>query len=90
MYRKLYWVVEEPEEEGFRVTGVYTSVYDLLEGGLIDRHSRLSLHPLDKRDSPVAKYRTVEELTSDLSRLHSEQYLRDEEVRMFQDGLSKL
>ena len=61
MFRRLYWVTEQLDAAGqSTVTGVYTSVPDLISRGLrwVDesdsRHSfRLTLVKLDSADSPL-------------------------------------
>lgn len=53
MFRKLYWVTETVDEVGrSNVTGVFTSIPDLVDKGLHedvsqDRHLRLTLLKLD-------------------------------------------
>jgi hypothetical protein len=57
MFRKLYWVTEQLESDGrSRVTGVYTSIPDLIRHGLrcdaMDR-MRLTLTKLDSCNEPI-------------------------------------
>lgn len=53
MFRKLYWVTETVDPDGHsRVTGVYTSIPDLIQHGLSWSHGRTSLRiTLSKLDS---------------------------------------
>lgn len=53
-FRIIYWVVEQLDASSSRVTGVYTSIHDLIDIGLggTDKNVRLSLFKLD---SPAGK-----------------------------------
>lgn len=59
MFRRLYWVTEELEAQGGSgVTGVYTSIPDLVHNGIETRNGkpsrlRLSLVKLDCADGPL-------------------------------------
>ncbi len=59
MFRRLYWVTEEVSAKGDSgVTGVYTSIPDLVRNGIQSRNGRpsrlrLSLVKLDTADSPL-------------------------------------
>lgn len=58
MFRRLYWVVEEVESTGrSQVTGVYTSIQDLIKHGLAHVDSgneiRLTLTKLDSNKPPL-------------------------------------
>ena len=59
MFRRLYWVTEEVNAKGDSgVTGVYTSIPDLVRGGIQSRNGRpsrlrLSLCKLDCADGPM-------------------------------------
>lgn len=90
MFRKLYWVVEERDGAGYRVSGVYTSVPDLIDNGLVSSDVRISLVPLDKRDAHIGTYEGIMSVVSDLRRLVEEKYLRDDEGRMLLDASSKI
>lgn len=90
MFRKLYWVVEEKADTGYRVSGVYTSVPDLVDHGLVLSDVRLSLVPLDKRDAHIGVYPSTSALAGDVDRLVSERHLREDEGRMLAEALSKL
>lgn len=76
MFRRLYWVTEEIAEDGAsRVTGVYTSVPDLIRHGLRWTGSpkktfRLSLVKLDCNNDPLGcfespRYEGLEERLQD-------------------------
>jgi hypothetical protein len=61
MFRKLYWVTELVDDKGLsRVTGVYTSIPDLIRHGL--RHDdrtgslRLTLTKLDCSQGPLGTW----------------------------------
>jgi hypothetical protein len=63
MFRKLYWVTEQVEPNGSsQVTGVYTSIPDLIRHGLrwTDQNSggefRLTLTKLDCVKSPLGSW----------------------------------
>ncbi len=58
MFRKLYWVTEQVDPSGIsRVTGVYTSIPDLVRHGLTWREDssvlRLTLTKLDSDKEPL-------------------------------------
>ncbi len=58
MFRRLYWVVEEVEGTGqSQVTGVYTSIQDLIKHGLgcvdVGNEIRLTLTKLDSSKPPL-------------------------------------
>lgn len=59
MFRRLYWVTEEVSASGGSgVTGVYTSIPDLVRNGIESRNGkpsklRLSLVKLDCADGPL-------------------------------------
>jgi hypothetical protein len=63
MFRRLYWVVEQLDTEGrSRVTGVYTSIPDLIHKGLnwcsdfSGKNVRLSLVKPDTFDRPLGMW----------------------------------
>lgn len=65
MFRKLYWVTEQVDPSGSsRVTGVYTSIPDLIRHGLTwqDRGAslRLTLTKLDSEKEPLGCWSTPE------------------------------
>lgn len=63
-FRKLYWVTEQLDARGrSQVGGVYTSIPDLIEGGILWREEgekphafRLSLVKLDSRNLPLGTW----------------------------------
>lgn len=61
MFRRLYWVTEQVERNGVsRVTGVYTSIPDLLQHGLHWQSDssalRLTLTKLDSSNAPLGTW----------------------------------
>lgn len=59
MFRRIYWVVERPSESGDRaVTGVYTSIQDLLDSGLNGQRDgvRLTLVRLDAENGVLGTW----------------------------------
>ena len=58
-FRIIYWVVEQFDADQARVTGVYTSIQDLIEVGLkpSDRNIRLSLFKLDSPDGRMGEWK---------------------------------
>lgn len=87
MFRKLYWVVEEDMPSGRAVSGVYTSVHDLIEHGLGGQGLSLTLTPLDKRNSAVGLWSSFESLASDLEPLMKSNELRIDEVNELVEAL---
>ncbi len=81
MFRRLYWVVEEVDTSGrSQVTGVYTSIQDLIKHGLsgVDAGNeiRLTLTKLDSSKPPLGCWRSpkFDELETAL-----EEYIRTDE-----------
>ncbi len=58
MFRRLYWIVEEFDSAGAtRVSGVYTSIPDLIHRGLKPGSQlRLTIHKPDTYDQPLAQW----------------------------------
>lgn len=63
MFRKLYWVTEQVDDHGFStVTGVYTSIPDLMRRGLRwvegkgQAQFRITLAKLDCSDAPYGTF----------------------------------
>ena len=58
-FRRLYWITERLLDGGaYEATGVYTSIYDLLNRGL-PRHEgglRLTIVKLDSDSDPLGRY----------------------------------
>lgn len=66
-FRRIYWVTEQFDENGSEVTGVYTSVYDLIESGLGVRDAshykggyRVTLCELDTSKAPVLRFSSAD------------------------------
>ena len=81
MFRRLYWVVEEVEKSGrSQVSGVYTSIFDLIKHGLgcVDEGNeiRLTLTKLDSNKPPLGVWTSprFEGLEAEL-----EEYIRTDE-----------
>ena len=81
MFRKLYWVVEEAEPTGYRVTGVYTSIYDLVDTGIKAAAIRLTLTPLDRRDQPIGCWSSFDNIQTDLAPLLEKGELKLDDVQ---------
>lgn len=70
-FRRIYWITEHVDADGStRASGVYTSVYDLVERGL-PRHGqglRLTLVKVDSDGDPLGSYAspTFDGLAEDL------------------------
>ncbi|CAN5731939.1 hypothetical protein BH11ARM2_BH11ARM2_18220 [soil metagenome] len=58
MFRRLYWVTEKLEADGrSSVTGVYTSIPDLIRHGLkVEADLRVTLTKLDSDRSPIGSW----------------------------------
>lgn len=88
MYRKLYWVVEEEADAGYAVTGVFTSIPDLLEDGLVGKDLRLTLTPLDKRDAKIGSWTEFSGIAADLEPLIETGEFRREDVLALAEKLA--
>ncbi len=86
MFRKLYWVTEQLQNGSTSVTGVYTSVHDLIKSGLSwrgettpDTTLRLTLVKLDSSNGPLGQWDA-----SNLSALGSdlEPFVKTDEFRL--------
>lgn len=59
MFRRLYWITERLEDDGTSLaTGIYTSVYDLVNRGL-PRHTdrlRLTIAKVDSEEDPIGRW----------------------------------
>ena len=58
-FRRIYWITEHVDADGStRPSGVYTSVYDLIERALPrhDRGLRLTLVKVDSEGDPLGSY----------------------------------
>ena len=63
MFRKLYWVTESLDSKGrSKVTGVYTSIPDLLRYGIAHQEKafRLTLTKLDSDHDPLGSWSSPE------------------------------
>ena len=96
-FRRIYWVTEQVDENGNSdVTGVYTSIPDLIELGLgirdvSDKKAayRLSLCELDSKDKPLLTIESpnFEGLADDLRPILESGEISHEEYASLQDAL---
>lgn len=96
MFRKIYWVTEQCSEDGSRVTGVYTSIPDLIRSGLrwIDSPSkevqfRLTLVKLDSDKGPLGEWVSPQfnGLVDDLHAFVKTDEIRIEEIQRLDEAL---
>jgi len=96
MFRRLYWVTEELSSAGSSVTGVYTSIPDLIRHGIRwtsepTSHFRLTLVKLDCAKEPLGtfvgpRFEGLEERLSDFVR--TDEFSHDE-CRALADALAE-
>ena len=99
IFRRLYWVTEQHGADGrSEVTGVFTSVPDLIECGLGVRDIsgfsagyRISLVQLDSRRAPVARISPAEpaSVRATLEEFIKSGELSEEEVIGLQEAIAK-
>jgi hypothetical protein len=97
MFRRLYWVTEEINDAGVsRVTGVYTSIPDLIRHGLRWTHGpqaqfRLSLVKLDCEQDPLGTFESprYEGLTERLEDFVKTQEFTQDECQTLADALNE-
>lgn len=94
MFRRLYWIVEEFDSAGAtRVTGVYTSIPDLVHRGLKPGSQlRLSIHKPDTYDQPLGQWTnsTFGEIADGLGQFVQTHEYSVEEVKTLADTVSRL
>ena len=97
MFRKLYWVTERVENDGkSRVTGVYTSIPDLIRHGLpMNGHAgslRLTLTKLDCSCEPLGCWgeRDFDRLSSDLQQFVRTDEFSEDQCQALVDVLSRV
>lgn len=88
MFRRLYWIVEQiGEDSSSRVTGVYTSIQDLVNKGLkwsenlVVNHVRITLMKPDTFDKALGSWKDSEfgSLRNDLEAyIQSHEYSEEE------------
>lgn len=96
MFRRLYWIVEQIDETKSRVTGVYTSIPDLVHKGLhwsseINGHDlRLTLMKPDTFDKPLGRWTgpAFDGMVADLSAFVESHEITTEEVETLTNALS--
>lgn len=97
MFRKLYWVTEQLQGNGARVTGVYTSVPDLIRKGLIwhgqtapDTRLRLTLVKLDSSKGPLGEWdnSNLANLVADLDPFVKTDEFRQDEVLRLEEAIN--
>lgn len=96
MFRRLYWIAEQVDDAGqSRVTGVYTSIQDLVHQGLnwseasAGRTLRLSLVKPDTFDTPFGTWSSpsFEGLATDIRAFVNSQEYSEEETAMLMEAL---
>lgn len=96
IFRRLYWIAEQVDEAGkSRVTGVYTSIQDLVNHGLHwcegeeSCNLRLTIVKPDTFNKPLGSWTspTFEGLAEDIKQFVSTQEYTDEETAMLQKAL---
>ncbi len=99
-FRRIYWVTEQLDEHGYsEVTGIYTSIPDLVEIGLAPKAFcnktaglRITLCALDSQDAPLASFTSPAfgNVTEALRPLVDSGELTAEEVAQLADALYEL
>lgn len=96
MFRRLYWIAEQIEDNGqSRVTGIYTSIQDLVHNGLhwcedmSGRTLRLTLVKPDTFNIPLGTWTSpdFDGLVDELKGFVSRQEYTDEETAMLTSAL---
>lgn len=94
-FRRLYWVAEQVEADGrSTMTGVYTSIADLVHKGLLWRSTgpaslRLTLIKPDTFDSPLGRWdgTSFDTIEADMAPFEESGEMSVEEVKMLVEGL---
>lgn len=97
-FRRIYWVTEQYDEEGkSEVTGVFTSIPDLIESGIGCRPAsqkqtgfRICLCELDSREPPLVRFESPDfnNVEEALSKLVRDAELSHEDVVRLADALN--
>lgn len=99
MFRKIYWVTEQFSETSSQVTGVYTSIPDLIRSGLrwtdepgTGKQLRLTLVKLDSDKGPLGSWMSphFEGLADDLNPFVVTDEFRIEEIQRLGEALDLL
>lgn len=98
LFRRLYWITEQVEDSGAsRVTGVYTSIQDLVHHGLNwcedmqGRNLRLTLVKPDTFNKPLGSWSSpsFEGLATDIRSFIETHEYSEEETQLLTDELQK-
>lgn len=99
-FRRIYWVTEQLDEQGYsEVTGIYTSIPDLVETGLATKPFcdktaglRITLCALDSKEAPLACFSSpgFGNVAETLRPFVETGELTAEEVAQLADALSQL
>ncbi|MCL6623112.1 MAG: hypothetical protein K6T17_00665 [Fimbriimonadales bacterium] len=99
-FRRIYWVTEQLDDQGYsEVTGIYTSIPDLVEIGLATKPFcnktaglRITLCALDSQEAPLASFTspTFGDVAEVLRPLVDNGELTAEEVAQLADALSEV
>jgi hypothetical protein len=97
MFRRLYWVVEELEQSGrSQVSGVYTSIQDLIKFGLgcVDNGNqiRLTLTKLDSSKPPLGTWASpdFQTLEADMQEYIQTDEFSEEQIKALLDDLHRM
>ncbi|MBN9501735.1 MAG: hypothetical protein J0H02_08170 [Armatimonadetes bacterium] len=97
MFRRLYWVVEEVAQTGHsQVTGVYTSIQDLVKHGLagVDAGNeiRLTLTKLDSSKPPLGCWASprFENIEEDMKQYILTDEFTEEQCKMLSERLHQM
>jgi len=94
MFRRLYWIVEEFDDAGAtHVSGVYTSIPDLIHRGLkTGARIRLTIHKPDTYHAPLGQWTngTLAQIGDDLNQFVQTHEYSVEEVKSLAEAVSKL
>lgn len=98
MFRRLYWIAEQVDDSGAsRVTGVYTSIQDLVHHGLNwceemqGRNLRLTLVKPDTFNKPLGSWisPSFDGLATDIRSFIETHEYSEEETQLLRDELQK-
>lgn len=98
MFRRLYWIVEQVANDGSaRITGIYSSIQDLVHVGLkwsessSGRVLRLTLVKPDTFDAPFGQWTAdqTDQLTQDLEPFKASREYSEEEIKTLVHALEE-
>lgn len=94
MFRRLYWIVEEFDDAGAtHVSGVYTSIQDLIHRGLKPGAKlRLTIHKPDTYNAPLGQWTngSFAQIGDDLNAFVQTHEYSVEEVKTLADAVNQL